>query len=177
MAFTSAYGAPQLVKYVGVGPPKPMQDEPNDMHAVGIVLFQLLASTDAAWQRQYGEWMFGPMNQDLEQYIKLKKDGEQKSFMRTVLQREHKEWVRHNPAHGPGMHKFAPPLHPTALLWVGHSLSRLRPLSAARLDMHVPHKTGFDLLKIVECCCCGCCCPAADVRLISTGTCAGHLQL
>ena len=118
MAFTSAYGAPQLVEYVGAGPPKPMQDEPNDMHAVGAVLFQLLASTDAAWQRQYGEWMFGPMNSDLEQYIKLKKDGEQKSFTRAVLLREHKEWVRQTPAHSSAMNMAAPPLHLTALLSV-----------------------------------------------------------
>ena len=91
--FTLSYGAPQLIEYVGVGPPKPTQDEPNDMHAVGAVLFQLLASIEPVWQTQYGEWMFGPMNKDLEQYIKLKKEGEQKSFTRAVLQREHREWV------------------------------------------------------------------------------------
>ena len=144
MAFTSAYGAPQLVEYVGVGPPKPMQDEPNDMHAVGAVLFQLLASSDAAWQRQYGEWMFGPMNNDLEQYIKLKKDGEQKSFTRTVLQREHKEWVRQTPAHN------------TALGC--HSLLQLQPLLASCVDAHLPHKTAFNLVKLLDCCCCCCCC-------------------
>ncbi len=93
--FTLTYGAPQLIEYMGVGPPKPMQDEPNDMHAVGVVLFQLLASIDPVWQRQYGEWMFGPMNKDIMEYIKLKKEGEQKSFTRAVLQKEHKEWVRH----------------------------------------------------------------------------------
>ena len=147
MAFTSACGAPQLVEYVGVGAPKPMHNEPNDMHAVGAVLFQLLASTDAAWQRQYGEWIFGPMNKDIMKYIKLKKDGEQKSFMRYVLQREHKEWVRQTPAHATGMHK-------AALLWVSHSLLRLQPFFAAFVDVHLPH--GIDLHKLVECCCCCC---------------------
>jgi len=154
MAFTSAYGAPQLVEYVGVGPPKPMQDEPNDMHAVGAVLFQLLASSDAAWQRQYGEWMFGPMNNDLEQYIKLKKDGEQKSFMRTVLQREHKEWVRQTPAHchEQGCSTITP--YSTALGC--HYLLQLQPLLASCVDAHLPHKTAFNLLKLLECCCCCC---------------------
>ncbi len=71
-----------------------MQDEPNDMHALGAVLFQLLASIDPVWQRQHGEWMFGPMNKDIREYIKLKKEGKQESFTRAVLQREHKEWVR-----------------------------------------------------------------------------------
>ena len=100
--------------------------------------------------------MFGPLNKDIEQYIKLKKDGEQKSFMRYVLQREHKEWVRQTPAHATGMHK-------AALLWVSHSLLRLQPLFAACVDVHLPH--SIDLLKLVECCCCCCCCCQSQAEI------------
>ena len=44
---------------------QPMQDEPNDMVAIGTVLFHLLISINPQWDKQHGPFMFGPSDQDM----------------------------------------------------------------------------------------------------------------
>ena len=73
---------------------QPMRDEPNDMWAVGTVLFQLLMSGHLPWVRQHGPFTFGPSDPDMIEAAKLQDGPERADFLRSKIQAEHELWVR-----------------------------------------------------------------------------------
>ena len=72
---------------------QPMLDEPNDIWAVGTVLFQLLISAYPPWDRDVGPFMFGPTDQDMEESSKLSDRQEWATFTRSKIQAGHELWV------------------------------------------------------------------------------------
>ena len=93
MNFTSLHAAPQLLQFVG-REMQAMADEPNDMWAVGTVLFQLLMSGHLPWERQFGPYMFGPSLQDMVEGDKLPDGRELVAFICSKIRPQQELWVR-----------------------------------------------------------------------------------
>ena len=70
-----------------------MNDVPNDIWAVGVVLFELVMSAEAVWKDKQGPFMFGPRPKDLKACTNGS-SHEQTSSLRMAVQREQSCWVR-----------------------------------------------------------------------------------
>ena len=71
-----------------------MVDEPNDMWAAAMVVYQTIISADAKGLKDHGDWMFGPTALQYEQIVQLP-SKEQDSAVRNAIQQEQQLWVRH----------------------------------------------------------------------------------
>ena len=71
-----------------------MQDEPNDMWAVGVLLFQHLISINPQWNKQHGPFMSGPSNQDTLESAEIQDEHKRILFTRDKIAAEQALWVR-----------------------------------------------------------------------------------
>ena len=89
---TPAHASPQLVQFLD-REMQPMLDEPNDIWAVGTVLFQLLISAYPPWDREVGPFMFGPTDKDMVESLKISDRQERATFTRGKIQAGQELWV------------------------------------------------------------------------------------
>ena len=73
---------------------QPLQDEPNDMWAVGTVLFQLLISINPEWDKQHGPFMFDPSDEDMLEGASMQDEHKRALFTRDKIVAEQALWVR-----------------------------------------------------------------------------------
>ena len=71
-----------------------MVDEPNDMWAAAMVIYQTIVSADAKGLKDHGDWMFGPTGLQYEQIVQLPSKQEQDNAVRNAIQQEQQLWVR-----------------------------------------------------------------------------------
>ena len=71
-----------------------MVDEPNDMWAAAMVIYQTIVSADAKGLKDHGDWMFGPTGLQYEQIVQLRSKQEQDNAVRNAIQQEQQLWVR-----------------------------------------------------------------------------------
>ena len=89
----AAYASPMLIQYLGSRQMPVMNDMANDIWAVGVVLFQLIMSTEGVWKKNQGPFMFRPRPKDLKGCTNGS-SSEQISKLRMAVQREQSQWVR-----------------------------------------------------------------------------------
>ncbi|DBB03944.1 TPA: hypothetical protein ACH3X1_013020 [Trebouxia sp. C0004] len=92
-AFTPPYASPQLIRFFGLVM-QAMVDEPNDMWAAAMVVYQTIISADAKGLKDHGDWMFGPTALQYEQIVQLPNKQEQDSAVRHAIQQEQQLYVR-----------------------------------------------------------------------------------
>ncbi|KAA6427173.1 MAG: hypothetical protein FRX49_02930 [Trebouxia sp. A1-2] len=90
-AFTPPYASPQLICFFGLVQ-QAMVDEPNDMWAAAMVVYQTIISADAKGLKDHGDWMFGPTALQYEQIVQLP-SKEQDSAVRNAIQQEQQLWA------------------------------------------------------------------------------------
>ena len=71
-----------------------MVDEPNDMWAAAMVVYQCIISADAKGLKEHGDWMFGPTELQYEQIGQQPSKQEQDAAVRNAIQQEQQLWVR-----------------------------------------------------------------------------------
>ncbi|KAL0023582.1 hypothetical protein WJX77_004121 [Trebouxia sp. C0004] len=71
-----------------------MVDEPNDIWAAAMVVYQTIISADAKGLKDHGDWMFGPTALQYEQIVKLPIKQEQDSAVRQAIQQEQQLWAK-----------------------------------------------------------------------------------
>ena len=86
-AFTPPYASPQLICFFGLVK-QAMVDEPNDMWAAAMVIYQTIISADAKGLKDHGDWMFGPTALQYDQIVQLPSKQEQDSAVRKAIQQE-----------------------------------------------------------------------------------------
>ena len=92
-AFTPTYASPMLIQYLGSRQLPVMNDMANDVWAMGVVLFELIMSTEGVWKKNQGPFMFGPRPKDLKGCTSGS-SNEQISKLRMAVQREQSQWVK-----------------------------------------------------------------------------------